>query len=53
MSDISSKLTGFLGEAGSGALGHALVGLFILIVGLIIVKIITGFLDVFYRMSHS
>ncbi|MCF6202546.1 MAG: mechanosensitive ion channel [Methylococcaceae bacterium] len=43
MSDISSKLTGFLGEAGSGALGHALVGLFILIVGLIIVKIITGF----------
>ncbi|MEE9336711.1 MAG: mechanosensitive ion channel [Methylococcaceae bacterium] len=43
MSDISSKLTGFLGEAGSGALGHALVGLLILIVGLIVVKMITGF----------
>ncbi len=43
MFDISSKLTGFLGEAGAGALGHALVGLFILIVGLIVVKMITGF----------
>ncbi len=43
MSDIISKLTGFLGEAGSGALGHALVGLLILIVGLIVVKIITSF----------
>jgi hypothetical protein len=43
MSDIISKLTGFLGEAGSGALGHALVGLLILIVGLIVVKMITSF----------
>lgn len=43
MSEITNKLTGFLGEAGSGALGHALVGLVILIVGLIVVKMITGF----------
>lgn len=42
MSDFMKNLTDFLGEAGSGALGNALVGLAILIVGLIIVKIITG-----------
>ncbi len=42
MNDLVSSLTGFLGEAGSGALGHALVGLLILIVGLIVVKFITG-----------
>ena len=42
MSDLINKLTGFLGEAGSGALGHVLIGLLILIVGLIVVKIITG-----------
>ena len=42
MSDLMNKLTGFLGEEGSGALGHALIGLLILIAGLIIVKIITG-----------
>ena len=50
MSDIISKLTGFLGEAGSGALGHALVGLLILIVGLIVVKMITGF---FWRILSN
>jgi hypothetical protein len=42
MKDIISKLTEFLGPAGSGALGHALVGLAILIVGLFIVKLIVG-----------
>lgn len=35
-------MTGLLGETGSGALGNALIGLAILIVGLIVVKIITG-----------
>ena len=42
MTDLINKLTGFLGEAGSSTLGHALVGLAILIIGLIIVKIITS-----------
>lgn len=32
MTDFMNKLTGFLGEAGSGALGNALTGLAILIV---------------------
>ncbi|MBU2677998.1 MAG: mechanosensitive ion channel [Gammaproteobacteria bacterium] len=42
MNDIMSKLTGFLGPAGSSALGHALLGLAILIIGLFIVKLIIG-----------
>lgn len=42
MNDLISKLTGFLGETGSSTLGHALIGLAILIIGLIIVKIITS-----------
>lgn len=42
MGDMISKLTDALGPAGSGALGHALVGLLILIVGLFIVKLIAG-----------
>jgi hypothetical protein len=42
MNDIINNLTGFLGPAGSGALGHALVGLAILIIGLFIVKLIVG-----------
>lgn len=42
MSDLINKMTGFLGEAGSSALGHALIGVAILIVGMIIVKIIVG-----------
>lgn len=37
-----NKLTEFLGEAGSGALGHALIGLAILFIGLFVVKIIVG-----------
>lgn len=43
MTDLISKLNDFLGEAGSSALGHALIGVAILVVGLIIVKIMTGF----------
>jgi hypothetical protein len=42
MNDIINKLTDFLGPAGSGALGHALIGLAILVIGLFIVKIIVG-----------
>lgn len=42
MNDFINNITSFLGEAGSSALGNALIGLTILIVGLIIVKIITG-----------
>ena len=37
-----NKLNGMLGEAGSSALGHALIGLAILIIGLIVVKIVIG-----------
>lgn len=42
MGDLMQKLTDFLGPAGSGALGHALIGLVILIVGLFVVKLICG-----------
>jgi len=42
VNDMIGKLTGFLGPAGSGALGNALVGLAILIVGLIVVKFLVG-----------
>ena len=44
MSDIISRLTGFLGPAGSSAIGHALVGLAILVIGLFIVKLFIGVL---------
>ena len=37
-----NSLTDFLGPAGSGALGHALIGLLILVVGLIVVRFLTG-----------
>lgn len=47
MNDMISRLTGFLGPAGSSALGDALVGLVILVVGLFVVKLIVG---VFRRM---
>ena len=47
MNDIISKLSEYLGPAGSSAFGHALIGLAILIVGLFIVKFIIG---VFQRM---
>ena len=43
MEGLTSKLTEILGPAGSSALGHALIGLVILIVGLFVVKIIAGF----------
>lgn len=47
MNDIISNLTGFLGPAGSSVLGHALVGLAILVIGLFVVKFIVG---IFKRM---
>ena len=42
MSELFAKITGALGPAGSSALGHALIGLAILIIGLIVVKYIAG-----------
>lgn len=42
MNDMISKITDLLGPAGSGALGHALVGLTILVIGLFVVKFIVG-----------
>ena len=42
MNQLMEKLTGFLGPAGSTALGKALTGLAILIIGLFIVRIIVG-----------
>jgi hypothetical protein len=42
MTDIINKLNDMFGEAGSSALGHAVIGLAILIIGLIIVKIVIG-----------
>lgn len=44
MDGVSSSLTTMLGGLASGKLGHALIGLAILIVGLIIVSFITGFI---------
>lgn len=44
MDGISSSLTGMLGGLASGKLGHALIGLAILIVGLIVVSFIAGFI---------
>ena len=42
MNDMISKITDLLGPAGSGALGHALIGLAILVIGLFVVKFIVG-----------
>jgi len=42
VNDMIGKLTGFLGPSGSSALGNALVGLAILIIGLMIVKFLVG-----------
>ena len=42
MNDMMGKLTEVLGPAGSSALGHALIGLAILIIGLFVVKFIVG-----------
>jgi hypothetical protein len=42
MSDLINSLTEFLGPAGSSALGRALVGLVILVIGLFLVKLFVG-----------
>ena len=42
MSDLMNSLTEFLGPIGSGALGQALIGLLILVVGLIVVKFLAA-----------
>jgi hypothetical protein len=42
MNDMISKVTDLLGPAGSSALGHAIIGLVILVVGLFVVKFIVG-----------
>ena len=42
MNDMISKITDLLGPAGSSALGHALIGLAILVIGLFVVKFIVG-----------
>ncbi len=42
MNAFVNKITEFLGPAGSSALGHALIGLLILVLGLFIVKFIVG-----------
>ncbi|MCK5917432.1 MAG: mechanosensitive ion channel [Cocleimonas sp.] len=42
MDGILSTITGSLGSLGSGKLGHALIGLLILIIGLLVVKFIAG-----------
>ncbi len=44
MEELTNKLTEVLGPAGSSALGHALLGLAILIVGLFIVKLVANLL---------
>ncbi len=43
MNNFLQRLTDSLGPAASGALGHALTGLVILLVGLFVVKLICGF----------
>ena len=42
MESLLSPITEFLGPIASGKLGHALIGLLILVVGLIIVKFVVG-----------
>ena len=42
MATLLEKITGMLGPLGSSALGHALVGLAILIIGLFVVKLFVG-----------
>ena len=42
MNELINKLTGFLGPAGSSALGQALTGLAILVIGLLLVKFFIG-----------
>lgn len=45
MSDFISSITNALGPVGSSTLGHALIGLVILILGLIVAKFIAGILQ--------
>ena len=40
MNDLINQITSFLGPVGSSTLGHALIGLAILIVGMIVVGFI-------------
>ncbi|MGB5492457.1 MAG: hypothetical protein WBM76_16650, partial [Woeseiaceae bacterium] len=47
MNDVTDRIMEFLGPAGSSALGHALIGLAILVIGLYVVKFIAG---IFRRM---
>ena len=44
MKELTNRLTEVLGPAGSSALGHALLGLAILIVGLFVVKLVSDLL---------
>ena len=45
MENSLESITGLLGSLGSSALGHALIGLAILIIGLFVVKIIVGIIS--------
>lgn len=45
MNGFTQKITDLLGPAVSGALGQALIGLAILVIGLIVVKFITGIFE--------
>ncbi len=58
MNEYINNLTEMLGPAASGQLGHALIGLLILIVGLFVVKIVAGIstrmlkkVDLLYRTN--
>ncbi|WMP16723.1 mechanosensitive ion channel [Thiothrix lacustris] len=44
MDGLSSSLNGMLGGLASGNLGHALIGLAILVIGLIVVSFVAGFI---------
>ncbi|MGB5599700.1 MAG: mechanosensitive ion channel [Thiothrix litoralis] len=44
MDGLSSSLNGLLGGLASGNLGHALIGLAILVIGLIVVSFVAGFI---------
>lgn len=60
MNEYINNLTEMLGPAASGKLGHALIGLLILIVGLFVVKIVAGVItrmlkkvDLLYRTNSD
>ncbi|MDC0357399.1 mechanosensitive ion channel [Oligoflexia bacterium] len=44
INEYIQKITGMLGPVASGKLGHALIGLVILVVGLFLVKVVSGFI---------